>query len=561
MAKARTTVKTASRQLRCAIYTRKSTEDGLEQEFNSLDAQREACAAYVLSQRHEGWTLVPGRYDDGGFSGGTMERPGLKRLLADIEAGRVDVIVVYKVDRLTRSLADFAKIVDVLDARGASFVSITQAFNTTSSMGRLTLNVLLSFAQFEREVTGERIRDKIAASKKKGLWMGGPVPLGYEVRDRKLVVNQAEAELVRHIMRRYIALRSVNELVEELARDGHRTKVQRRASGPHKGGCPFHRGTLYHLLANRIYLGQIVHKGVAHPGEHEAIVPPDLWDAVQDKLAARGPGRIVKREGLHRSALTGILVDGLGRPMTPNHAVKGAKRYHYYVTREPSAAEPAWRVAAQDIERIVAARVEALLRDRNRLARLVAAVDPRQVETVAAAAERLATTQAILADPAAIGLEQIGLHEDRIEIILRARDLLRACNVTVEDDLEERITLTAPVSRVRRGHELRLVIPGEGPAEPPVAGRNERLVALLAEAIEVRDSLLAAPGRSLHQIAHTQGKCRKRLAKLIRLSWLVPEIVRAILEGSQPATLTPRALLDAELALDWRAQRAALGMP
>ena len=275
----------AEKLFRCAVYTRKSTEDGLEQEFNSLDAQYEACAAYALSQRHEGWVLLKDRYDDGGFSGGNMERPGLKRPLTDIGAGKVDIVLLYKIDRLTRSLTEFSKIVEVLDKAGASFVSITQSFNTTTSMGRLTLNMLLSFAQFEREVTGERIRDKIAASKKKGLWMGGPVPLGYEVRDRKLVVNEDEAEQVRHIMRRYLALGSVPALVEELRRDGYRTKVQRKSSGPHRGGCIYRRGTLYHLLSNRIYRGFIVHKGEAYPGEHEPIVDEQLWDEVRALLA------------------------------------------------------------------------------------------------------------------------------------------------------------------------------------------------------------------------------------------------------------------------------------
>jgi DNA invertase Pin-like site-specific DNA recombinase len=277
--------------LRCAVYTRKSTEDGLEQEFNSLDAQREACEAYILSQRHEGWTLVPNRYDDGGFSGGSMLRPGLKALLADIEAGLVDVIVVYKVDRLTRSLADFAKIVEQLDAKQASFVSVTQAFNTTTSMGRLTLNVLLSFAQFEREVTGERIRDKIAASKKKGIWMGGPVPLGYQVIDRKLVPVPEEAERVRKIMKRYLEIRSVPALIEVLQREGFVTKVQNRTSGPHKGGIPIRRGSLFHLLKNPIYRGKIVHKGRVYEGEHEAIVDGGLWDAVQAQLSEKAPPR------------------------------------------------------------------------------------------------------------------------------------------------------------------------------------------------------------------------------------------------------------------------------
>ncbi len=258
------------RRLRCAIYTRKSTEEGLEQAFNSLDAQRDACESYIASQRHEGWILTPDAYDDGGFSGGNMERPGLKQLLADIEAGKIDVIVVYKVDRLTRSLADFAKIVERLDAKEASFVSVTQAFNTTTSMGRLTLNVLLSFAQFEREVTSERIRDKIAASKKKGLWMGGPVPLGYQVIDRKLIIHEDEAKTVRHIYQRYLELRSVGELIEVLSREGIRTKIQIRTSGPHRGGITFAHGSLYHLLKNRTYLGEIVHKGETCQPAHRA---------------------------------------------------------------------------------------------------------------------------------------------------------------------------------------------------------------------------------------------------------------------------------------------------
>ncbi|MDQ3540738.1 MAG: recombinase family protein [Chloroflexota bacterium] len=309
-----------TRPLRCAIYTRKSTEDGLEQEFNSLDAQREACAAYILSQRHEGWVPVPEHYDDGGFSGGNMDRPGLKQLLAEVEAGKVDVIVVYKIDRLTRALSDFAKIVDVLDAKGASFVSITQAFNTTTSMGRLTLNVLLSFAQFEREVTSERIRDKIAASKKKGLWMGGPVPLGYDVQERKLIVNQAEAETVRHIFGRYLELGSVRELVAALGSEGRRTKVQNRTSGPHRGGIAFARGGVLHLLKNRTYRGEIVHKGASYPGEHELIVPELLWNAVQARLAIHDHVGNQTTRSRGSSLLTSLLYDGWGdacRPRMP----------------------------------------------------------------------------------------------------------------------------------------------------------------------------------------------------------------------------------------------------
>ncbi len=265
MAEPRQNKSMARARVRCAVYTRKSSEEGLEQEFNSLDAQREACEAYITSQKHEGWTALATLYDDGAYSGGTMDRPALQRLLDDVRAGKIDVVVVYKVDRLTRSLADFAKIVEVFDAQGVSFVSVTQAFNTTSSMGRLTLNVLLSFAQFEREVTGERIRDKIAASKKKGMWMGGQPSLGYDVKDRKLVVNEAEAATVRSIFRRYLELGTVRALRDDLAVAGVVSKRRTAADGSPYGGQKFSRGALYLMLKNRIYRGEIVHKGKASP--------------------------------------------------------------------------------------------------------------------------------------------------------------------------------------------------------------------------------------------------------------------------------------------------------
>ena len=320
------------RYIRCAIYTRKSSEEGLEQEFNSLDAQREACEAYIQSQRHAGWTALPNMYDDGGLSGGTMERPALQRLLEDVRAGKVNVIVVYKVDRLTRSLADFAKIVDVLDAHSASFVSVTQHFNTTTSMGRLTLNVLLSFAQFEREIAGERIRDKIAASKKKGMWMGGNVPLGYDVVERKLVVNPTEADTVRSIFGRYVELGTVSALQPELRRKGILSKRRKDASGRCSGGRPITRGALYFMLRNRIYRGEIVHKGTAYPGEHQAIIDAELWDRVQQKLDANRSDHNLGVGAEEPSLLAGLLVDSDGERMTPTHAVKAGKRYRYYVS-------------------------------------------------------------------------------------------------------------------------------------------------------------------------------------------------------------------------------------
>ena len=319
--------------VRCAIYTRKSHEEGLEQDFNSLDAQREACEAYVASQKHEGWTCLPGIYDDGGVSGATLERPALKRLLEDMETGGIDAVVVYKVDRLTRTLGDFARIVEVFDRKEVSFVSITQQFNTTTSMGRLTLNMLLSFAQFEREVMGERIRDKIAASKKRGLWMGGLPPLGYDVQDRKLVVNEQEAETVRDIFRHYLETGSVSALQDRLERDGVAGKVRIDRYGRETGGKPLARGALYHLLQNRIYRGEIVHKEQSYPGEHAAIVDEALWKQVQRKLATNRTERTSGANAAEPSLLAGLVYDGAGQRMTPSHANKQGTRYRYYVSK------------------------------------------------------------------------------------------------------------------------------------------------------------------------------------------------------------------------------------
>jgi len=354
--------------VRCAVYTRKSSEEGLDQEFNSLQAQREACEAFIASQRHEAWVCLRAGYDDGGFSGGTMDRPALQRLLADIAAGRVDTVVVYKIDRLTRSLADFAKIVEILDARSASFVSVTQQFNTTTSMGRLTLNVLLSFAQFEREVIGERIRDKIAASKKKGMWMGGVPPLGYRVQDRKLVIVDSEAEIVRSIFRRYAELGSVRLLKAELEAQEIKSKSWTNASGRLIGGKPFSRGALYLMLRNRTYRGEIVHKGQSHPGEHAPIIDHPLWDAVHAQLAGNRGGRNAGTGTHQPSLLAGMLFDRDGNRMTPSYAAKKGTRYRYYISRplitqDQRESSTALRVPAGEIEHLVTSRVRQWLLD------------------------------------------------------------------------------------------------------------------------------------------------------------------------------------------------------
>ena len=343
-------------KVRCAIYTRKSSEEGLEMEFNSLDAQREACAAYVVSQKAEGWIAVPDRYDDGGISGGTLERPALKRLVADIELGKVDVVVVYKIDRLSRSLMDFAKLVDVFERRGVTFVSVTQSFNTTTSMGRLTLNVLLSFAQFEREVIGERIRDKVAASRKKGMWMGGSVPLGYRVESRKLVIHEEEAASIRVIFERFVKLGSIMLLMRELAAAGIRSRR----------GHPLDKGSLYKLLNNRVYIGDAVHKGAAYPGEHEAIICPDLWSRVHAIMGESPRTRANKTRLAGPSLLRGLIFSPNGDAMSPSHTRKGDRLYRYYVTqsvlkRGPETC-PVRRLPAAEIEAAVVEQLRGLLR-------------------------------------------------------------------------------------------------------------------------------------------------------------------------------------------------------
>jgi DNA invertase Pin-like site-specific DNA recombinase len=550
---------------RCAVYTRKSTEDGLEQEFNSLDAQYEACAAYAVSQRHEGWVLSSDRYDDGGFSGGNLQRGGLQRLLADVAAGKVEIILVYKIDRLTRSLADFAKIVEVLDNASASFVSITQSFNTTTSMGRLTLNMLLSFAQFEREVTGERIRDKIAASKRKGMWMGGPVPLGYDVESRKLVVNEVEAELVRDIMEWYLALGSVVELADELNRQGHRTKVQRRAGGPHRGGCLFRRGTLYHLLSNRIYLGDIVHKGEYFAGEHTPIVSRELWEAVQAKLKdnASGTSRRVKAQA--PSLLAGLVYDGEGRAMTPSHATKPGRRYRYYVTRpDQLGGSAAWRVSAHDLENLVCEHLSALLLDQHGIYGLVGDGSPDEVQHVLRRADLIAamlrsgTAQNKLTYLTAL-LKRIDLREDEIALAVDRAGLSEALGVRLDAVPSELLTLSLGAVKLRRGRQLRLVIPGPMIISVGAANRDGKLVRLIAEAYRARGLVLVEPDKSIAEIAAEHGRCRTRLGKLTGLACLAPDIVTAIVEGRQPRTLTSAALLAIDLPHCWTAQRAMLG--
>jgi site-specific DNA recombinase len=538
------------RIVRCAVYTRKSTEEGLEQEFNTLHAQRDACAAFVLSQKNEGWQLLPELYDDGGYSGGNMERPGLRLLMDDVGSGRVDVIVVYKVDRLSRSLADFAKIVEVLDRVGASFVSVTQAFNTTTSMGRLTLNVLLSFAQFEREVTGERIRDKVAASKKKGMWMGGPVPLGYDVKERKLVVNPTEAATIRHIFERYLALRSGPQLVDELLDRGVRTKLRLFKDGRQIGGVPLTLGPLSHLLNNPVYVGEVRHKGTNYPGQHEPIISRELWDQVQAGLASNRVKRRIGGWGGAPSILTGLLYDQAGRPMSPTAAAKGARRYRYYVSRarsgEKLAAKDKVKIPAGELERAVIEQVVGWL-ERGGGTDVEGTSEEIEKDRIAA---RVFTKR----------LKAGAFHEQREELLSRSArvdltsDGLRiSLDGSTHAESTRRMHLEVDSKLVDRGSDLKLVIAADGGI--PHRAPDSILVKLIVHAFAARDSLVS--GKADLITSEYSPLHRNRLA---RLSYLAPDIISAIVAGNHPPALNGRRLLRAAtLPLDWDGQRRLLG--
>ena len=514
---------------RCAIYTRKSSDEGLDQAFNSLDAQREAGEAYVKSQASEGWKLNLALYDDGGFSGGSMDRPALRKLLDDVESGLIDVVVVYKIDRLTRSLADFARIVETFDARSVSFVSVTQAFNTTSSMGRLTLNVLLSFAQFEREVTGERIRDKIAASKAKGMWMGGVPPLGYDIPEagsRTLRVNEVEAQLVRAVYERYLAIGSVHRLAAALTEDGIVSKRHFTSSGRELGGTPFGRGALFHLLRNRIYLGQIVHKDLIHQGEHLPIIDAALFERVQAHLAANRVTRSASADRrTERAVFTGRLFDANGEPMSPAHSRGSSGRlYRYYVSasvqRGGKHNTELHRVAASAIEQLVLNTLERLLLGKN--------IDS--------------------------ALHSVHLRPDAIDLVVPA-NMARAAAAQIEghEQIAQRgqhCVITIPISLPLRGGRRSITA-----GQPDAADHDTTLIAALrkAHAMVERDER----GQPMIMTAPTSPYERR----MLRLSFLAPDIQQAILAGRQPRSLNLEQLIQQDLPIAWSRQRETLGFP
>ncbi len=550
---------------RCAIYTRKSSEEGLEQNFNSLHAQRDACESFIQSQAGEGWRVVQTSYEDGGLSGATMERPGLQRLLADIREKLIDVIVVYKVDRLTRSLADFAKMVEVFDAHGVSFVSVTQQFNTTTSMGRLTLNVLLSFAQFEREITGERIRDKIAASKKKGLWMGGTVPLGYDWCERHLVVNPAEAETVRHIFERYLKLHSVRLLKEELTRDRFVSKIRVSRKGTRSGGLPFGRGALYELLANPIYLGEIRHRKIRHPGQHHAIVDRVVWERVQQQLRQRAAHHRTLGTSPVSSVLAGKLFDEQREPLYACGANKGARRYRYYVSRKliqgsSERSKTGWRLPGLQIERAVADALRLMLADRPAIATALQQAGV-PIDDLQPALDAVATTRQRLENNSETTdllrrlIQRVQLERGGIRVTVNLPALL-VNQIDIEDPAELMMARFLPLQMKRRGAELRLVIEGEtSPASTP----DPALLKAVARGHRWFSESASGTVASINEIARREGVSDSYVKRLIPLAFLAPDIVRSICQGSQPLGLTAEVLkLTAQLPVDWQSQRQIL---
>ncbi|MCZ4271305.1 recombinase family protein [Maritalea porphyrae] len=551
------------KKVRCAIYTRKSSENGLEQEFNSLDAQREACAAYIASQKHEGWVLLDNAYDDGGISGGTLDRRGLQKLMGDVEEGLVDQIVVYKIDRLTRSLADFAKLVEQLDKSNASFVSVTQSFNTATSMGRLTLNVLLSFAQFEREVTSERIRDKIAASKKKGLWMGGNVPLGYEADGRTLRINKREAETVKAVFELYKKHSSIDEVREEAERLNLKTRPMGNKHST-KGNSILSHSNIHYILTNPVYAGRIRHHNVVHDGQHPAIIDPVEWDEVQYRLskdASRQRGR--PNSATTASSLKGKVFDETGDRLTPSHTKKGYKRYRYYISNrllgKKDGANPSpagWRLSANLLEDQVARAV--LQHFKLKLLKKLASSIPadeivaltRSIDELDPNTDRpkiLLCTYKVTLRP---GQMQIKLHHDQ------TADLLGIAAVVVNGKCKpacltrDLLNFDAPFQHRKRGVETKIIL-GDTPVE-----QDKTLIKNLAMAHHYLNEVKS--GKHFDEIAADCKVSKRRIMQIINLAFLAPDIVQSIMQGKQPTDLTSNYLVRHPLPADWQQQRKTI---
>ena len=552
----------AKTTIRCAIYTRKSSEEGLEQSFNSLHAQREACEAYIFSQRHEGWELLANQYDDGGFSGGNMERPGLKKLIADIASGKIDTVVVYKVDRLTRALSDFAKIVDAFDKQGVSFVSVTQQFNTTTSMGRLTLNVLLSFAQFEREVTGERIRDKVTASKKKGMWMGGHVPKGYDRVEGRLVVNAEEAVAVRDIFLTYLECRCVRKLAERLKHSGIRSKRWTSSTGSQRGGAVLSRGSLYHTLNNPIYIGKIAHQGKLHDGQHKPILDLQTWNKVaamlkDNRVARRIQGNVPSGRLLH-----GKLVTSDGQNYTPTHAAKKGRRYFYYILTGSGrglSVNIIKRLPADELESRVLSSIGSFLEDSPRLAGHFTTLDVRELRVLTSAAKHRSAqlserAHANTRDLISRIVKRIVVDNNELCIFLSRAELCKdLLGEVLSADSSAEIPLHEPISVARRGSAVKLILSnGECKSDAPVAS----LVRAVVQARTWSEWIVAGKVRNLEELAAKASLNKRYASRILRLAALSPTLYEAILAGDHSPLLTV-SLFTKNLSLEWGQQSLA----
>ena len=551
------------KKIRCAIYTRKSSEDGLEQEFNSLDAQREACAAFVASQKIEGWVLVPDSYDDGGLSGGTLSRPALQKLLADIRAGKVDQVVVYKIDRLTRSLSDFAKIVDTLDAAGASFVSVTQSFNTATSMGRLTLNMLLSFAQFEREVTAERIRDKIAASKRKGLWMGGNVPLGYAPEGRTLTVVETDARIIRTIYdlyERHGTIRATKLHADKLKL---RTAERRLSSGKTRGGTPFSFGHIHHILTNPIYAGRIRHKSKTFPGQHPAIIVSERWDILQERLKAkaqigRSCGNDEGSRKSRQSPLAGKLFDETGDRLTPSHTKSSkGQRLRYYVShrlvrRSGPKDTSGWRLPAPALEEFISNLMDKHLSTPAVQAQIIADATS---EDIVSAQNRLTKRELRAADSAEDHanhslldlIKRVQIAPGLISVALSSEAIADLLDVNHSRIAEDMLLIEGAFQHRKRGVETKLILTGTQQPRDKTLVKNIALAHRFFEMIQ--------DGKMYSEIAVSEGVSRHRIQKLLSLAFLAPDITRAALDGTQPIGLTTERLVRHPVPALWHEQR------
>ena len=548
------------KKVRCAIYTRKSSEEGLEQDFNSLHAQREACAAYVLSQASEGWSALPEVYDDGGISGGTLERPALKRLLDDIDAGRIDIVVVYKVDRLTRSLLDFSRLVEAFDKAGVSFVSITQSFNTTTSMGRLTLNMLLSFAQFEREVTAERIRDKIAASKAKGMWMGGVCPLGYRPNGRTLAIVPEHAEVVRDLFQNYLEVGNVRLLEQQLEQAGQRVPTRLTASGATLGGGTFKRGQLYAMLSNPTYVGEVHHKGNVYAGLQQPIIERDIWDRVQAALAANQQGIQRGKSTVTVSVLAGLVFEEDGTPLIASHACKGKLRYRYYVSKalQNGSKTQGIRMSAPELEKAVSEEVAKAF-DQPMLIADIAGI-PMQVDTLrellpasAHVAQMLRQRQPLILRNL---VSKVEVTVTGIKVEVSTASIASSLSTRVREGVPEHLYLNVRAQLRRSGRVVRLIdVDRHSPLNPEPQAHLVRLLALGSEWWReiVRDSV------TVTEVARRHNVDKSYVTRVVRANFLAPTVVDQILAGAHPAGLDAKHLLAlTNLPLCWEEQKREL---